>query len=86
MNFLINDIVIINTVVDASWYEAFGVLQCHVSVLQVSLTATQQLCAAGALVSILHKAGAISAPLGDAESGASPLIAIDSISEVQHLR
>lgn len=49
---------------------------------QVSLSATQQLCAAGALVSLLHREGAISAPLGDAEAGGSPLISIDSISEV----
>ncbi len=48
----------------------------------MSLSATQQLCAAGALVSLLHKDGAISAPLEEGEAGASPLIAIDSISEV----
>lgn len=51
--------------------------------LQVSLSATQQLCAAGALVSLLHREGAISAQLGDAETGGSPLIAIDSIREVR---
>jgi hypothetical protein len=63
-----------------SWavYAAFGWMQ-------VSLTATQQLCAAGALVSLLHREGAISAPWEeDAGPGSKHLLAINSIIEVLH--
>ena len=51
---------------------------------QVSLSATQQMCAAGALVSLLHREGAISAPQEDAGPGSRHLLAINSITEVLH--
>ena len=53
---------------------------------QVSLSATQQLCAAGALVTLLHREGAIAAPLEDVGPGSRHLLAVNSIAEVLHAK
>ena len=50
----------------------------------MSLSATQQLCAAGALVTLLHREGALSAPQEDAGPGSRHLLAVNSIAEVLH--
>ena len=50
----------------------------------MSLAATQQLCAAGALVALLHREGAIAAPLDDVGPGSRHLLAVNSIAEVLH--
>jgi hypothetical protein len=58
--------------------------QVHAVRCQVSLSATQQLCAAGALVTLLHREGALSAPQEDAGIGSRHLLAVNSIAEVLH--